>query len=264
MQHAISTPNVGPVRDLVELARETDAAGWDGLFIWDHLHLDRQRLLDVHDPWVLLGAMAPYAQRLRLGTLVTPLARRRPWVVAKQVVTLDHLTDGHAVLGVGLGYPSHEEFGAFGDPTDDRERAALLDESLDVITALWTGDEVHHHSDRFTIDAQFHPRPVQEPRPPIWVAGMWPNRRPFERAAQWDGVCPVAGDGEPVTPDVVAQVVAVTGTRPGFDVVVTAREDVPADEYASAGATWLVRSAWPVDGYLDDLRAVARGGPLRG
>ena len=261
MRFAISTPNVGPVRDLIELARETDAAGWDGLFVWDHLHLDRQRLLDVHDPWVLLGAMAPYGQRLRLGTLVTPVARRRPWVLAKQVVTLDHLTDGRAVLGVGLGYPAHEEFGAFGDPVDDRERAALLDESLDVITALWTGDEVHHHSERFRIDAQFHPVPVQEPRPPIWVAGMWPNKRPLERASQWDGVCPVSSDGEPLTPDVIAKVVAFIGSRPRFDVVAWARDDIPVQEFADAGATWLVQSALPGDGYLDALRGLARQGP---
>jgi alkanesulfonate monooxygenase SsuD/methylene tetrahydromethanopterin reductase-like flavin-dependent oxidoreductase (luciferase family) len=261
MRFAISTPNVGPVRDLIELARETDAAGWDGLFVWDHLHLDRQRLLDVHDPWVLLGAMAPYGQRLRLGTLVTPVARRRPWVLAKQVVTLDHLTDGRAVLGVGLGYPAHEEFGAFGDPVDDRERAALLDESLDVITALWTGDEVHHHSERFRIDAQFHPLPVQEPRPPIWVAGMWPNKRPLERASRWDGVCPVSSDGEPLTPDVIAKVVAFIGARPRFDVVAWARDDIPPQEFADAGATWLVQSALPGDGYLDALRAIARQGP---
>jgi alkanesulfonate monooxygenase SsuD/methylene tetrahydromethanopterin reductase-like flavin-dependent oxidoreductase (luciferase family) len=263
MRFAISTPNVGPTSELIELARETDAAGWDGLFVWDHLHLDRQLLLTVHDPWVLLGAMAPYATRLRLGPLVTPVARRRPWVLAKQVVTLDHLTDGRAIFGVGLGFPAADEFGAFGDPVEERERADILDESLEIITALWTGDFVDHQGPRYRVDAQFHPVPVQQPRPPIWVAGMWPNRRPFERASRYDGVVPMSTDGEPLTPDVVAEVVAITGRPADFDVVVTVRDDIPWQEYADAGATWAVHSAWPHDGYLDTLRSLARQGPPR-
>jgi alkanesulfonate monooxygenase SsuD/methylene tetrahydromethanopterin reductase-like flavin-dependent oxidoreductase (luciferase family) len=261
MRFAISTPNVGPIGDLLELAREAEAAGWDGLFVWDHLHLDRQQLFPVHDPWVLLGAMAPYTRRLRLGPLVTPVARRRPWVLAKQVVTLDHLTEGRAVLGVGLGYPPSEEFGAFGDATDDRVRADLLDEGLEVITALWTGDSIDYQGTHLRVSAQFQPIPVQQPRPPIWVAGMWPNRRPLERAARYEGVVPVSSDGEPVTPDVVAKVVAITGQREGFDVVVTAAPGVSAEEYADAGATWLVQSMWPRDGYLNELRIQARKGP---
>ncbi len=263
MRFAISTPNIGPTSELIELARETDAAGWDGLFVWDHLHLDRQQLLHVHDPWVLLGAMAPYATRVRLGPLVTPVARRRPWVLAKQVVTLDHLTNGRAVFGVGLGHPAAEEFGAFGDPTDDRERADLLDESLEIITALWTGDFVDHVGPRYRVDAQFHPLPVQQPRPPIWVAGMLPNRRPFERAARYDGVVPLSSNGEPMPPADVAKVVEFTGRRDGFEVVVTAQDGVPVQEYADAGATWIVHSSWPYSGYLADLRAKARSGPPR-
>jgi alkanesulfonate monooxygenase SsuD/methylene tetrahydromethanopterin reductase-like flavin-dependent oxidoreductase (luciferase family) len=263
MRFAISTPNMGPIADLLELAREAEAAGWDGLFVWDHLHLDRQQLFAIHDPWVLLGAMAPYTSRMRLGPLVTPLARRRPWVVAKQVVTLDHLTEGRAIFGVGLGYPPAEEFGAFGDATDDRLRADLLDEGLELITALWTGDIVDHSGAHYRVGAQFQPLPVQQPRPPIWVAGMWPNRRPLERATRYDGVVPVSSDGEPLGPDTIAEVVAVTGTRAGFDVIAIGQEGVPAQEYADAGATWLVVSSWPHDGYLADLRATARNGPTR-
>jgi alkanesulfonate monooxygenase SsuD/methylene tetrahydromethanopterin reductase-like flavin-dependent oxidoreductase (luciferase family) len=263
MRFAISTPNMGPVRDLIELAREANEAGWDGLFVWDHLQFDRQRLLQIHDPWVLLGAMAPYATRLLLGPMVTPVARRRPWVLAKQVVTLDQLTDGRAVLGVGLGAPSHEEFGAFGEPVDDTERAARLDEGLEVITALWTGDEVHHHGEHYRLDAQMHPLPVQQPRPPVWVAGMWPNRKPFERAARWDGVYAIDAQGEALTPEVIAKVVAITGRRPGFEVVTTAHDRIPAHEFEEAGATWVVHSTWPTDGFLDTLRGIARQGPPR-
>jgi alkanesulfonate monooxygenase SsuD/methylene tetrahydromethanopterin reductase-like flavin-dependent oxidoreductase (luciferase family) len=263
MRFAISTPNMGPVRELIELAREANEAGWDGLFVWDHLQFDRQRLLDIHDPWVLLGAMAPYATNLLLGPMVTPVARRRPWVLAKQVVTLDHLTNGRAVLGVGLGAPAHEEFGAFHEPDGAKERAALLDEGLEVITALWTGDEVHHRGEHFRIDAQLHPRPIQEPRPPIWVGGMWPHRRPFERASRWDGVYAIDRTGEPITPEVLAQVVAITGQRPGFEVVVTAHDQIPPAELADAGATWLVSTSWPGPGFLDGLRRIAREGPPR-
>ncbi len=261
VRFAISTPNVGPTNDLVELARECEANGWDGLFVWDHLHLRRDMLLDVHDPWVLLGAMAPYTRRLRLGPLVTPVARRRPWVVAKQVATLDHLTDGRAVLGVGLGSPADEEFGAFSDATDDRVRAALLDEGLELITALWTGEAVHHRGEHFNVGAQFHPLPRQQPRPPIWVAARWPNPKPLERALRYEGIVPLSQEGQPLTPDVVAQVVARIGRLAGFDIIVTAVPGVSPQEYADAGATWLVYSSRPSEFYLDELRATARRGP---
>ena len=118
-----------------------------------------------------------------------------PWKVAKEVVTLDHLSGGRAVVGVGLGEPPDDDFAAFGDPADARERAALLDDGLAVLAGLLTGEPFTHDGPRYRVDAEFLPAPVQQPRPPIWVAGVLPHRRPFERARRWDGVMPLAARG---------------------------------------------------------------------
>lgn len=130
MHKGISIPPFTDSATLVDMAVDAEAAGWDGVFLWDHMQWDPQLGLDVHDPWVLLGAMSAHTERLRLGTLVTPLARRRPWMVAKHLTTLDHLSNGRAVLEAGLGEPSDADFGDFGDPDTRRDRAAVVDEAL--------------------------------------------------------------------------------------------------------------------------------------
>ena len=134
MRYLLSVPPFTDPAVVVDLARTAEASGWDGFFLWDHLRWDDVQ--DVHDPWVLLGAIAQVTERMLLGTMVTPLSRRRPWVVAKHLVTLDHLSGGRAVLGVGLGEPPDVDFGDFGDEADARVRAAILDEALDVVAGL--------------------------------------------------------------------------------------------------------------------------------
>jgi alkanesulfonate monooxygenase SsuD/methylene tetrahydromethanopterin reductase-like flavin-dependent oxidoreductase (luciferase family) len=247
---------------LVTLATAAEAKGWDGVFLWDHVHFVRAAHLEVHDPWTVLGAIAHRTERVRLGTLVTPVARRQPWELAKQVVTLDHLSHGRAVLGVGLGEPGEDEFAAFGLPASAHERAARLDEGLTVLEGLLTGEPFVHAGEAFRVDAELRPAPVQRPRPPIWVAGLWPNRRPFDRARRYDGAAPIGAEG-PLPPEQVAEVVAYLGELPlGFEVVATALDDVPSAEYADAGATWLVCSRWPMDvGWQEDLRRQIEAGP---
>ena len=188
LHFAVSAPNVGDPIALVRLAVEAEAAGWDAFFLWDHLHLVRAMALDVHDPWVLLGAIAQATDRIKLGAMVTPVPRRRPWKLAKELVTLDHLSAGRTIVGVGLGFPADDEFGAFGDQTDDRVRADLLDEGLAIIDAVLRGEPVRHDGAHFHVDADLRPGALQRPRPPIWVAAMWPNKRPMARAARYDGV----------------------------------------------------------------------------
>ena len=264
MRHGLSLPNVGTATELVELAMKAEDSGWDGVFFWDHLHLRRDLRLDVLDPWVLLGAVAHATSRVRLGVLVTPLARRRPWKVAKEVVTVDHLSGGRVVIGVGLGTPPDDEFGAFGDPTNARERAALLDDGLAVLDGLLTGEPFVHDGPHFHVDAELRPAPIQRPRPPIWVAGVLPHRRPFERARHWDGVMPLSAD-ELMTPDQVREVLAITGTRNGFDVVVSPVPSFPPAAFEDAGATWLIASAppWIPDWQLE-LQVLAERGPTDG
>lgn len=264
MRFGVSIPNMGDPAALVEVAVDAERAGWDGVFLWDHLHFVRAMRNDVHDPWVVLGAMAVRTERVRLGTLVTPVARRRPWVLAKEVVTLDHLSGGRAVLGVGLGEPGDEEFAAFGDPADARVRAERLDEGLAVVAGIWTGGAFRHEGRHYTVDCELLPPPVQQPRPPVWVAGMWPHRRPMDRARRWDGVVPLDRDDGPLGPDGIAEVVAYLGpVADDFAVVATARDGVPAGEYAAAGATWLVTSCWPVGDWRHDLERAVRAGPPR-
>src|SRR3954468_19670952 len=143
MQFAINTPNFGSfadVRLLAELAREAEDAGWDGFFVWDHIGGSSLQAIPMADPWVALTAMAMATSRVKLGPIVTPLPRRRPWKLARESVTLDHLSQGRLILGVGLGDPVATEFGSFGDETDPRRPAAMLDEGLEVLTGLWRGE----------------------------------------------------------------------------------------------------------------------------
>jgi alkanesulfonate monooxygenase SsuD/methylene tetrahydromethanopterin reductase-like flavin-dependent oxidoreductase (luciferase family) len=279
VRYAISVPNFGDQADpawTIGLAREAEAAGWDAFFLWDHLLAWNGNV--VADPWTLLAAVAVSTERVRLGTMVTPLPRRRPWQVVRQIVTLDHLSRGRAVLGVGLGYPPHEEFEVFGEPGDARTRAELLDEGLEVVDGLMRGGAFSHAGRHFRIDdVAFAPTPVQRPRVPIWVAGAWPHRRPFRRAARFDGVVPIAlaagGEEVPIDVPTMREVVAYTdGLRTGdapFDRIFTGiLPDDPAEalameaELASFGVTW-----WQVSPAMgedrDEVRAWIRRGPPR-
>ena len=213
---------------------------------------------EIYDPWVLLGAIAQVTDRILLGTMVTPLSRRRPWVVAKHLVTLDHLSGGRAVLGVGLGEPPQVDFDDFGDEADARVRGAILDEALEVVAGLLGDGRVDHLGAHHRVTASVRPLSVQRPRVPIWVAGVAPNRRPLERARRWDGYVPI---GRGLEPDALAEFVGPP-PRPGWDLVVPWEDGVPADEYADAGVTWLVRSTSPKDeGWVDELRDLAAAGP---
>jgi alkanesulfonate monooxygenase SsuD/methylene tetrahydromethanopterin reductase-like flavin-dependent oxidoreductase (luciferase family) len=271
VRFAINVPPFAEPSDTVDLAVDAERAGWDAFFLWDHVLHDPSHP-PLLNPWVVLGAAAVRTERIRLGTCVTPLARRRPQNVARETVTLDRLSNGRLTLGVGLGYPPHEEFAMFGEPTDDRVRAELLDEALDVLTGLWSGEPFAHRGTHFHVDEmRFVPTPVQQPRPPIWVACMLPARRPLQRAARFDGVVPIkVGDGDDpvfVTPDDVASIVADIGGRresmDGFDVVVNAGPQPRASvqEFAGAGATWWMESMGHFPGWWELLRDIVHRGP---
>jgi alkanesulfonate monooxygenase SsuD/methylene tetrahydromethanopterin reductase-like flavin-dependent oxidoreductase (luciferase family) len=260
VRYGISIPPFTDSATVLGWAQAAEGSGWDGVFVWDHVQWDGR--VAPLDPWVVLGAMAARTDRVMLGTLVTPLSRRRPHIVTKQLVTLDHLSAGRAVLAVGLGEPPDLDFADLGDEADPRTRAAMLDESLEVIDGLLRGP-VSHHGRHYDIEADLKPRPVRRPRPPIWVAGVVPNRRPLARARRWDGIVPI-GSAAYSTPDELAAYLASDGepTRDGWEVVAHWGEGIPAQEYADAGATWLLRSAWPaVDGWERSLSATVSAGP---
>jgi alkanesulfonate monooxygenase SsuD/methylene tetrahydromethanopterin reductase-like flavin-dependent oxidoreductase (luciferase family) len=231
---------------LVELARRAESRGWDGVFVWDHI-VHRPPVRAVADPWVALSAIAAGTERLRLGPMVTPLSRRRVQKVARETVTLDHLSGGRLILGVGLGSSNPAELEPYGEVTDPRERARLLDERLSRLAAFWSGE--------------LEPPPVQQPRIPVWVAGRWPNRRPLARALQWDGFFPIELPG----PEALAELAGeVSRQRPAdagpFDLVV---EVEPGDEvapWAQAGATWVL-TGFDRQPRVDEVQAAIDAGP---
>jgi alkanesulfonate monooxygenase SsuD/methylene tetrahydromethanopterin reductase-like flavin-dependent oxidoreductase (luciferase family) len=260
MKYAVNIPPFTDPATVVRIAIDAEAAGWDGVFLWDHLQWSATDPPEVHDPWVVLGAIAQETERVVIGTLVTPLSRRRPWVVAKHLITLDHLSHGRVVFGVGLGEPPDADFAAFGDESDARTRAAILDEGLDVLDQLLRTGRASHRGTHLTVDGAVRPGPVQQPRPPIWVAGVVPNQRPLRRARQWDGVVPIGTEDDLLMPAALAAYLA-EDVPAGWDVVASWAPGVPAAEYAGAGATWLVESTWPQGDWVDELHARVRQGP---
>lgn len=197
MRFSINIPNFGDfadARNVATVAAAAEQAGWDALFVWDHVvhDKDKRRGQPFGDPWMLLAAAALATSRLRLGTLVTPVARRRPEQLARQVATLDSLSGGRVIFGAGLGGPIDDEFGSFGEPTDPVVLAERLDEGLDLLHRYWSGEPVNHDGHHYQVhDVTLLPATVQRPRPPVWVGGFWPHRRPVRRAARWDGVVPL-------------------------------------------------------------------------
>ncbi|MFE7506865.1 LLM class flavin-dependent oxidoreductase [Promicromonospora sp. NPDC057488] len=214
MRCSVNVPNFGDFADaraVATVARAAEDAGWDGLFVWDHVvhRKEARRGQPFGDPWMLLTAAALATSTIRLGTLVTPVARRRPEQLARQVATLDALSGGRVVFGAGLGGPVEDEFGSFGDETDPVVLAEKLDEGLGLLARYWAGERVDHDGPHYRVrDVEILPATVQRPRPPVWVGGFWPARRPFRRAARWDGVVPLfaSGHGVPPTPGEVREV----------------------------------------------------------
>lgn len=188
MHFGIYLPNFGPYGDarvLADLAKDAEQSGWDGFFLWDHI---AGFPLPMVDAWVALAAVAMSTGRIRIGTTVTPLPRRRPWKVARETVSLDRLSGGRLVLGVGIGL-GQDEWDNLGEETDNKKRGEMLDEALDILVGLWSGEPFSYAGRHYTIkDACFLPKPVQQPRIPIWVGGFWPKKAPIRRAAKWDGM----------------------------------------------------------------------------
>ncbi len=284
MRYAIDIPNSGEFADgrlIVQLARDAEASGWDALWIWDHVL--REPGEPHADAWMLLTAAALATERIRIGPMVTPLARRRPAHLAREAVTLDQLSGGRLTLGLGNGSRDHE-FSAFGDAADLRTRAAMLDEGLHILRGLWSGDAFSFHGRFYEVDdVTFLPRPVQKPSIPIWVGATWPARAPFRRAVQLDGVWPLkpAIDGArvPLTPEDIASIcgriaeersdAGLSAAKP-FDVQVAGSTQGPdpaatriTREFADAGATWWTERINSSRGSVADLRRRVLAGPPR-
>lgn len=194
MKFAANLPAFGDLADprvLADLAKTAEEVGWDGFFIWDHVIFD-PTFHPIADPWVALAAIALNTKRLRMGAMVTPLARRRPWQVAREAVSVDLLSAGRLTFGAGLGDPVQWDFGFFHEEEDARLRAQKLDEALDIITGLWTGQMFSYRGQHYQLEpVRFQPVPIQQPRIPIWIGGGWNRSKPQQRAARYDGFMPL-------------------------------------------------------------------------
>jgi alkanesulfonate monooxygenase SsuD/methylene tetrahydromethanopterin reductase-like flavin-dependent oxidoreductase (luciferase family) len=217
---------------VAELAASAEERGWDGFFLWDHVAFGG-RARPIADPWITLAAMAARTERLLIGPLVTPLPRRRAHQLARETVTLDRLSGGRLVFGVGLGSDRTGEFDPdrFGEESDMRARARMLDEGLDRLVGYWGG--------------AFEPRAVQEPRIPVWVASRWPYRRPVRRAARWDGLFPIDLPGPAALAELAAEVGTLRGGVDGFDFAVSNPPGTDPAPWVAAGATWCLTGFGP-------------------
>lgn len=255
---------------IVDVAVAAEEHGWDGLFIADAIGIETKEFpaFPFFDPWVLMGAMAARTRRLCLGTMLTAVPRRRPWKLAREVVTLDHLSKGRAILGTGVG--AAQDDGGFykvGEAMDLPTRAARLDEGLQVVAGLMTGEPFSFDGEHFKVDSMtLLPPPIQKPRVPLWVVGVWPKPKSMARALRWDGLVPqpptpAKGYPEPFSPQVYREIKAYVDehrkAEGSFDITASgetsgarearsqARDQVQA--YAEAGATWWLEASFSFD-----------------
>jgi len=253
---------------MAELAGEAESAGWDGVFYYDAIAIGD---MDMYDPWVVLAAMAMRTERVRLGLIVAAPSRRRPWKLAREAMTIDHLSGGRLVLPVGLGALDDAGFGNVGEPTDARTRADLMDETLAIVDGLWSGEPFEFHGAHYQFGPMtFRPAPVQRPRIPIWVVGAWPKERSMRRVLRWDGIVTQTEDVESVRAiaEYVARERPADPGRRSFDIVV--QGSTPGDDpgrasevvhaYAEAGGTWWIEANWE-GATLESVRRRIQAGP---
>ncbi len=263
----------GDARTAANLACEAEQAGWDGFFVLDPVWGT--------DPWVSLAAAALQTKHIRLGTVLTPVSRTRPWQLASATATLDNLSHGRVILPVGLG--DIDELETFGEITDRKIRAELLDEGLDILTSLWRGQPLSYTGKHYKIDTRFSPPPppVQQPRIPIWVVGAWPSKKSMHRAMQYDGLLPqiikpTEGIGHSTQKVDLADLRIIRDfiiehhiDSKSFDIVIEG--DSPGEDkqkaaelvaqWAEAGATWWLEAPWDADTQADVLKRIRQGPP---
>ncbi len=269
----------GEAREQVELARAAEAAGWDGVFTWDGVHVSDD--IETYDPWALMGAMAMATERVRLGAMLTPPSRRRPWNLARQTTTVDRLSGGRLILPVGLGAADDRGVVGLGEEADRKTRAERMDEALEILIGLWSGQPFGYQGKHYQFEPMaFRPTPVQRPRIPIWVVGAWPSERSMSRVLRYDGLLPywlpqrgAEGLARPQEPEQLAGMRDWIGARrslEGFDIIMegtTSADDAVAaaaevKRWADAGATWWIESDWS-NWEVEVMRRRIEAGPPR-
>lgn len=287
-KHAIilAPGTVGPdASQMIEYGIAAEEVGWDGAFLYDILvnpppsevegaagdptpGWNPNQYFDFIDPWMTLAAIASHTSTVTLGTYITPIPRRQPWQVARDVATVDRISNGRIMFGAGLG--RRPDYDKFGDPWNARAMAERYDEALELIARFWTGERVSYEGEHFTVDdVALLPTPAQQPRVPILIAGFWPNKKPFQRGARWDGIMPFffSGNDHPPAADVVREMLAYyhdLTDEPG-DIFLPLDPPGNSPEYLDVcrefGVTWLY--TYPsLSGERDqDLEQIRRGPP---
>jgi alkanesulfonate monooxygenase SsuD/methylene tetrahydromethanopterin reductase-like flavin-dependent oxidoreductase (luciferase family) len=276
MKYAIAISNAGEIghpRHVAELAHIAEESGWDGIFLEDYIIHWSGSTSETYDPWICLAAIATRTKHIRFGNLVTPLSRRRPWKVAREILTLDHLSNGRVVFGAGLGHIVDPGFTSTGEIIDTKQRAKQLDEGLEIIDGLLKGKPFAYRGEIYQIEEMiFHPTPVQQPRIPIWIGGAWPKKGSLKRAARWDGYFPFKEEGAVTPQDVTAircAIKEIRGTLQGFDLGIggNARtDDIERDRekmraLAEAGVTWW--SEFMPHRGIDKVMKLIANGPIK-
>ena len=255
MHHALTIPPYGDLADpaaLVEVAVAAESAGWDAVFLWDHVLRRPDDPQETADPWVAMAAIAVATERIRIGPMVTPITRRRPIKLAREATTLDHLSHGRLTLGLGLGVDTTRELSAFGEVVDPRVRGARLDEGTELLCAFWSGEEVDFHGEHFVADqVVVLPRPFQRPRIPLWFAARGDARKPVRRAARYDGLYPIEFDEQGLA-EMIEVVREERGDLDGFDIVARPSTAAEYGRFGEMGVTWAITGPLPgADGSLE-------------
>ena len=248
MRHALHLAPFDALADpaaLRDIAVAAEATGWDGLFLWDHVYRPEDVTTAIADVWIALTVVATATNRLRLGPMVTPITRRRIATLARQTVTLDHVSAGRLVVGLGLGVDSGRELTAFGEIVDPKVRAARLDEGAGLLAELWSGERVHHDGPQYVADdVRMRPVPIQQPRIPLWFAARGSALAPVCRAARYDGLFPIEMDLATFQ-RAVDTVRAERGHLDGFEIAVRVEADIDVPAFVAAGATWAIHPLPP-------------------
>lgn len=275
MKFGIYAPNFGDTfgnpKRITELAVEAEKAGWDGFFLWDHIIYPDEGSPDLVDPFITLTSVAENTEKIKIGTTVTPLPRRRPWKLARETVTLDIISEGRLILGVGLG--NRRELGLMNEETNPRKMAEMANEQLEILCGLWSGEEFSYEGKYYKLDkAKFLPRPVQNPRIKIWGAGTWPKKGPFKRAAGLDGVVPLSVDyTTPLTPDDFRNMIEYMkkqGLNEPYDIVEISFDATKGSEkkrsireFRDVGVNWWLELVSDWNGSFEKIKDIITQGP---
>jgi len=279
-KYGLNITNFGTYSDieiLIDLCRDAETVGWDGIFLWDHmifstrLKTNNQNEIAFVDPWIALTAISMVTTRLKIGTYITPLPRRRPWKLAREIVSLDRLSKGRLILGIGLGSPDFE-FEGFGEDENISVRARKCDEGLEILKGLCSGKPFKFSGIFYNIkEVIFKPEPFNGIIP-IWIGGRWPNKKPFERASKYDGVCPISATNNKLNPLDIEEIKNYIKNRrkniKNFDIVLAG--ETPQDKYEAkqvispyikSGMTWWLETINDWRGSLEEMKTLILRGP---